>query len=86
MIGQFPYVEEILVIEAFHQQMVQVKINKNKSFCTEYILLAMSQAACLGHILGSSVVSDTCKNYFDKEEITHWLNRMLNYAEETMEL
>lgn len=28
--GQFPYVEEILAIGTFHQQMVQVKINKNK--------------------------------------------------------
>lgn len=43
----------------------------------------MSQAACLGHILGSSVVTDTSKNSFDKEEIRHWLNRMLNYAAET---
>lgn len=43
----------------------------------------MSQAACLGHILGSSVVTDTCENSLDKEEIMHWLNRMLHYAAET---
>lgn len=78
--GQFSYVEEILVIGTFHQQMVQAK---KKRLCTEYIIPAVSQAACLGHILGSSVVTDTSKNSFDKEEIRHWLNRMLNYAAET---
>lgn len=56
---------------------------KKKRLCTEYIIPAVSQAACLGHILGSSVVTDTSKNSFDKEEIRHWLNRMLNYAAET---
>lgn len=57
--------------------------SKKKSLCAEYIIPAVSQAACLGHILGSSVVTDTRKNSFDKEEIMHWLNRMLNYAAET---
>ena len=56
---------------------------KKKSLCTEYIIPAVSQASCLGHILGSSVVTETHENSFDKEEIMHWLNRMLNYSAET---
>jgi len=43
----------------------------------------VSEAACLSHMLGSSVVTDTQKNPFDKEEIIHWLNKTLNYAAET---
>lgn len=29
------------------------------------------------------MVTDTRNNSFDKDEIMHWLNRMLNYAAET---
>lgn len=85
--GQFPYVEEILVIGTFHQQMVQAKKKKKKAFTlnTSFLIIpAVSQeAACLGHIRGSSVVIDRHKNSFDKEEKMHWLTSMLNYAADT---
>lgn len=54
-----------------------------KSLCIEYIIPAVSQAACLGHIRGRSVVTDMHKNSFDKEEIMHWLTITLNYTAET---
>lgn len=77
MIGQVPYLEEVLVRGTFHQQMGWAKKRKRPLHqIPKYIIPTVSQAACLGHTLGSSEVTDTCKT-LEKEEIMCWQTRIL---------
>lgn len=79
--GQFSYVEEILVIGTFHQQMVQAK--KKKPLHWIHHSCCVTGSLSRPHTRQQCGYRHTLKNSFDKEEIMHWLNRMLNYAAET---
>lgn len=83
MIGQVPYLQEVLVRGTFHQQMSWAKKEKRAFAANTQIQNSCCvTGSCLGHTLGSREGTDTCKT-LEEEEIMHWQSRMLNCAAET---